>query len=222
MTDFAIPVEQDDEEKHVGRRMLRVEDYALLKGQGQFVDDTPVKKSTLQAAFLRSPHAHAEIISIDYLEALKLPGVFAIITGEDMAKETDPLIVGFENPIDYYGLAVDKVRHVGDPIAVVAAINRYVAEDALDLINVEYNILPAVIDPVKAASPEAPLIHPRADSNCVSKRHFVHGNPKEAFEEADNTTKIKVRYPRNSITPMETYAIVAEYVEATKGFDVLI
>ena len=221
MTDFAIPVEQDDEEKHVGRRMLRVEDYALLKGQGQFVDDTPVKKSTLQAAFLRSPHAHAEIISIDYLEALKLPGVFAIITGEDMAKETDPLIVGFENPIDYYGLAVDKVRHVGDPIAVIAAINRYVAEDALDLIKVEYNILPAVIDPVKAASPEAPLIHPRADSNCVSKRHFVHGNPNEAFDEADNTTKIKVRYPRNSITPMETYAIVAEYVEATKGFDVL-
>jgi len=221
MTDFAIPVEQEDKKKHVGRRMLRVEDYALLKGQGQFVDDTPVKKSTLQAAFLRSPHAHAEIVSIDYTEALKLPGVFAVITGEDMARETDPLIVGFENPIDYYGLAVGKVRHVGDPIAVIAAVDRYVAEDALDLIKVKYNILRATIDPVKSASPEAPLIHPRADSNCVSKRHFVHGNPKQAFDEADNTTKIKVRYPRNSITPMETYAIVAEYVEATKGFDVL-
>ena len=121
MTDFAIPVEQDDEEKYVGRRMLRVEDSALLKGQGQFVDDTPVKKNTLQAAFLRSPHAHAEIISINYEKAMELPGVFAVITGEDMARETDPLIVGFENPIDYYGLAVDKVRHVGDPVAVVAA-----------------------------------------------------------------------------------------------------
>ncbi len=221
MTDFAIPVEQDDEEKYVGRRMLRVEDSALLKGQGQFVDDTPVKKNTLQAAFLRSPHAHAEIISINYEKAMELPGVFAVITGEDMARETDPLIVGFENPIDYYGLAVDKVRHVGDPVAVVAASNRYVAEDALDLIEVEYNVLPATIDPVKAGLPDAPLIHPKADSNCVSKRHFVHGNPQEAFNNADNTTKIKVRYPRNSITPMETYAIVAEYVESTKGFDVL-
>ena len=221
MTDFAIPVEQGDKEKHVGRRMLRVEDYALLKGQGQFVDDTPIKKNTLQAAFLRSPHAHAEIISIDYLAALDLPGVFAVITGEDMARETDPLIVGFENPIDYYGLAVDKVRHVGDPVAVIAAIDRYIAEDALELIKVEYKILPAVVDPVLAASPEAPLIHSRSNSNCVSKRHFIHGNPKKAFDEADNVTKIKVRYPRNSITPMETYAIVAEYVEATKGFDVL-
>ncbi len=221
MTDFSIPVEQENKEKHVGRRMLRVEDYALLKGQGLFVDDTPVKKNTLQAAFLRSPHAHAEIIAIDYSEALKLPGVFAVITGKDMARETDPLIVGFENPIDYYGLAVDKVRHVGDPLAVVAAINRYVAEDAIDLIKVEYNVLPAAVDPVQAASIDAPLIHPRATSNCVSKRHFVHGNPEHAFDQADNTTKIKVRYPRNSITPMETYAIVAEYVEATKGFDVL-
>ena len=221
MTNFSIPVEQEDQRKHVGRRMSRVEDYALLKGQGQFVDDTPVKKNTLQAAFLRSPHAHAEIMAIDYSKALEIPGVFAIITGQDMAKETDPLIVGFENPIDYYGLAVDKVRHVGDPVAVVAALNRYVAEDALDLIKVEYKILPAAIDPVKAAAPEAPLIHPRADSNCVSKRHFVHGNPKQAFDEADNIAKLKVRYPRNSITPMETYAIVAEYVEATKGFDVL-
>ena len=221
MTNFSIPVEQKNKDKNIGRRMLRVEDYALLKGQGQFVDDIPVKKNTLEAAFLRSPHAHAVIVSIDYTEALKMSGVYAVVTGEDMARETDPLIVGFENPIDYYGLAVDKVRHVGDPVAVVAATNRYIAEDALDLIKVEYDVLEAVVDPVEAEGQDAPLIHPRSKSNCVSKRHFVHGNPAKAFDEAENITKIKVKYPRNSITPMETYAIVAEYAEATQGFDVL-
>ena len=110
---------------------------------------------------------------------------------------------------------------MGEQIEVIEVMNRYVAEHAIVLMKVDYNIWPAVIETVKAAYPEAHLIQPRADSNCVSKRHFVHGNPNEAFDEADNTTKIKVRYPRNSITPMETYAIVAEYVEATKGFDVL-
>ena len=117
MPDFAIPEESTAGDKHVGRRMLRVEDRALLKGQGQFVDDIPTKKNTLHAAFLRSPHAHAEIVSIDYSEALKMSGVFEVVVGEDMAQKTDPLIVGFENPIDYHGLAIDKVRYVGEPVA---------------------------------------------------------------------------------------------------------
>ncbi|MCZ6859975.1 MAG: molybdopterin-dependent oxidoreductase [Alphaproteobacteria bacterium] len=220
MPDFAIP-EESTAGKHVGRRMLRVEDRALLKGQGQFVDDIPTKKSTLHAAFLRSPHAHAEIVLIDCSEALKLSGVFEVVIGEDMVQKTDPLIVGFENPIDYHGLAIDKVRYVGEPVAVVAAVDRYRAEDALDLIKIEYKVLPAVVDPLKAAEPEAPLLHPRAASNCVSKRNFIHGDPHKAFAEAEHTAELTIRYPRNSITPIETYAIVAEYVEETDGFDVM-
>ena len=99
MPEFTIPEELDGEDRNVGRRMLRIEDHALLKGQGRFVDDVPTKRNTLHAAFLRSPHAHAAIVSIDYSEALEMPGVLAVVTGEDMARETDPLIVGFENPI---------------------------------------------------------------------------------------------------------------------------
>jgi 2-furoyl-CoA dehydrogenase large subunit len=221
MSDFAIPEKLEADGKHVGRRMLRIENRSLLRGEGQFVDDIPTKKGALQAAFVRSPHAHARIISIDYSEAMKMPGVFAVVTGEDMARETDPLIVGFENPIDYHGLAIDKVRYVGEPVAVVAAMDRYRAEDALELIKVEYEILPAAVDPVKAAQPDAPLIHPRAKSNCVSKRNFVHGDPDKAFADAECQTKLTIHYPRNSITPMETYAIVAEYMAETDGFDVL-
>jgi 2-furoyl-CoA dehydrogenase large subunit len=221
MPKFAMPEEVREGDTHVGRRLLRVEDRSLLRGEGQFVDDVPVKKGTLQAAFLRSPHAHAEIVSIDTSEAEKLPGVFAVLTGREVAEQTDPLIVGFENPIDYYGIAVDKVRYVGEPVVAVAAMDRYRAEDALDLIKVTYNVLPAAVDPVDAVAEEAPILHPRSQSNCVSKRNFVHGEPDKAFAEAEHTTELTIRYPRNSITPMETYAVVSEHNEETGGFDVL-
>ena len=203
MPDFAIPEQVRPEDGHVGRRVLRIENRSLLRGEGSFVDDVPVRKGSLEAAFVRSPHAHAEIVAIDASEALAMPGVFAVVTGADMAAETDPMIVGFENPIDYYGLAVDKVRYVGEPVVAVAAADRYRAEDAADLIKVTYKVLPAVVDPVEAMRPEAPLLHPRSESNCVSKRHFVHGEPDKAFAEADCTTDLTIRYPRNSITPME-------------------
>ncbi len=221
MPEFVLPEEIREGDTHVGRRMLRIEDRSLLRGEGQFVDDVPVKKGTLQAAFLRSPHAHAEIVSIDTSEAEKLPGVFAVLTGREAAEQTDPLIVGFENPIDYYGIAVDKVRYVGEPVVAIAAVDRYRAEDALELIKVVYNVLAAAIDPVEAASEDAPLLHPRSDSNCVSKRNFVHGHPDKAFADAEHTTELTVRYPRNSITPMETYAVISEHNEETGGFDVL-
>ena len=221
MPDFAIPEQVRPEDGHVGRRVLRIENRSLLRGEGSFVDDVPVRKGSLEAAFVRSPHAHAEIVAIDASEALAMPGVFAVVTGADMAAETDPMIVGFENPIDYYGLAVDKVRYVGEPVVAVAAADRYRAEDAADLIKVTYKVLPAVVDPVEATLPEAPLLHPRSESNCVSKRHFVHGEPDKAFAEADCTTDLTIRYPRNSITPMETYAVVAETNSETGGFDVL-
>ena len=221
MPDFAIPEQVRPEDGHVGRRTPRIEDRSLLRGEGGYVDDVPVKKGTLHAAFVRSPHAHAEIVGIDAGAALAMPGVFAVVTGADMAAETDPMIVGFENPIDYFGLAVDKVRYVGEPVVAVAATDRYRAEDAADLIRVTYSVLPAAVDPVAACEPDAPILHPRSDSNCVSKRHFVHGEPDTAFAEAECTTDLTIRYPRNSITPMETYAAVVEANPETGGFDVL-
>ena len=221
MTDFALPERIPPGARHVGRRVLRTENRSLLVGEGGFVDDLPTGPGTLHAAFLRSPHPHAEILSIDDSEARRIPGVHAVVTGKDVARETDPMITGLRTSVEYYGMAVGRVRYVGEPVAVVAAADRYLAEDALDAIKVEYGALPAVVDPIEATAADAPLLHPGAGSNCVSTRHFVHGAPDEAFAGADHAADLTVVYPRSSITPMETYAVVAQPVAETGGFDVL-
>lgn len=209
-----------DTGKYVGQRILRVEDQTLLRGRGKFMDDLPTAKGTLHAAFLRSPHAHARIVRIEVGEALKRKGVKAVVTGEDIRPYTKPLIVGFTNPMDYRGIAMSKVRYVGEPVAVVCATDRYLAEDALKYIKVEYEPLGAVVDPVLACDENAPVLHDEVGSNRVSRRVFTHGDPEGAFAKAERTTEITIRYPRNSITPMETYGIIAEYQPDTGGYDV--
>lgn len=207
--------------KYVGQRILRRENPALLKGQGKFIDDLPTTPDTLQAAILRSPYPHAHIRSINIDKALAQPGVKAVVTGADVEALCDPLIVGFANPMKYYGIATDRVRYVGEPVAIVCAADRYKAEDAMDLIEVEYEPLPAVVDPVEATSEDAFILHPGADTNIISERVFEHGAPDAAFEAAPHTAELTIRYPRNSITPMETYAIIAEYQADTGGYDVI-
>lgn len=206
--------------KLVGQRVLRVEDQTLLRGQAAFMDDLPVPRGTLQAAFLRSPHAHARIVRIDASEALAMKGVKAVVTGEDVKKYTKPLIVGFKNPMDYRGIALDKVRYVGEPVAIVCATDRYRAEDALSKVKVEYEVLDAVVDPLKAIGDDVPVLHDAAGSNLMSHRVFNHGDVDGAFSNAKNTTEITIRYPRNSVTPMETYGVIAAYQPDTGGYDV--
>jgi 2-furoyl-CoA dehydrogenase large subunit len=206
---------------HVGQRVLRVEDPPLLRGRGQFIDDLPVKTGTLHAAILRSPHAHAEIVSIQTAGALAQPGVRAVVTGQDVAARTDPLIVGFATAMEYRGIAVDRVRYVGEPVAVVCAATRYLAEDALDHIHVDYRPLPAVVDPIAATAADAPVLHPGVGSNVVSYREFRHGDASRAFARAKRRHDITISYPRNSITPMEGYAVVAEHLPDTGGYDVV-
>ena len=206
-------------EPFVGKSVLRLEDSALLLGRARFVDDLPVKPGTLHAAILRSPHPHAEILSIDTTEALHQPGVAAVITRDDVIKWTDSFIIGLTTPLEYRCLATDRVRFVGDPVAVVLATDRYRAEDALDFIKVEYRPLPAVVDPVEAASPEAPVLHPKIGSNIVAARDFVHGDVAGAFAAAPHRSELTVHFPRNSIPPMEGFAIIAEYLCDEDGYD---
>lgn len=206
---------------YVGQRVLRVEDLPLLRGRGEFIDDLPTKNGTLHVAFLRSPHPHADIAAIDVSKALGRPGVRAVVTGRDVERLTDPLIVGFNTPMKYYGIAVDRVRYVGEPVAAVCATDRYLAEDALDSIEVDYGPLPAVVDPIAAAAKDAPVLHSGVGSNVVSYREFRHGETDKAFAEAKRQGEITVTYPRNSITPMEGYAVVAEHLPDSNGFDVL-
>src|SRR5690349_16765692 len=144
-------------EGYVGRRLERVEDGALLTGRGRYGDDVPVSPRTVHAAILRSPHAHAEIVSIDGSDALA-NGALAVLTGEDIRKISEPFLVALKQPLDQWSLAVGKVRFVGEPVVLVLAEDRYAAEDALERVQVEYRELPAVVDPEAAARPDAPVL----------------------------------------------------------------
>src|SRR5215475_6852250 len=120
----------------VGRSIERVEDSALLSGRGRFIDDLGVAPGTLHAAILRSPYAHADIVAIDVEAARRAPGVAAVLTGEDVKAVTTSLVVGVKAPVECWPIAIDRVRYVGEPVAVVVATDRARAEDAAELVNV--------------------------------------------------------------------------------------
>ncbi len=205
----------------VGQSVERVEDAALLTGLGRFIDDLGVKPGTLHAAILRSPHAHADIVSIDAASARASPGVAAVITAAELADITAPLVAGVRAPIEARPIAAGRVRYVGEPVAVVVATDRYLAEDALDLIEVSYKPRPAVIDPFAALAPDAPVLHENMSSNLVSERRFVYGEPDRAFACAPHRISVSVRYPRNTGSPMETYGVIAEYDPHEGAYDIL-
>ena len=201
----------------VGRAVERVEDAALLTGRGRFADDVGERPGTAHAAVLRSPHAHAEIVSLDAAAALSMPEVVTVLTGEEVAAWSRPFIAGVKQPMRHYALAVDRVRYTGEPVVVVAR-DRYGAEDALERIEVEYRELDPVVDPV--AAPDAPLLHRDVGSNVVSDRRFRYGDPDAAFASAVHRVAISVRYPRNACTPIEGLVVVAEHL-GDDGYDVL-
>ncbi len=169
------------------------------------------------AAILRSPYPHAWIRGMETSEAL-IPGVRGILTGEDVAKMSKPFSVGVQVPPKYYSAAVDKVRFVGEPVAVVIADNRYIAEDALDLIEVDYEPLPVVMDIEEAIKPEAPILHDNIGSNIYSQRSFKYGDMEKAYKEADLVIKGKFDFPKYGSTPIETYAVIASYDPLTEDF----
>src|SRR5580704_17039187 len=168
----------------VGQSIPRVEDSALLTGRGRFMDDIGVHPGTLHAAILRSPHAHADIVSIDTSAAKRAQGVVAVLDGADIKALTTSLVVGVKAPVECWPIAVGRVRYVGEAVAVVVATDRYLAEDAVDLIEVTYRPRPAVIDPLVALDPDAPVLHEGFAGNVASDRVFRYGDPERAFATA--------------------------------------
>jgi 2-furoyl-CoA dehydrogenase large subunit len=205
----------------LGRSVPRVEDAALLTGRGRFFDDLGAPPGTLHAAILRSERAHAEIEAIDVAGALSVPGVAAVLTGSDVRALSAGLVVGVKAPMECWPIAMDRVRYVGEPVAVVVATDRYVAEDALDLIIVRYRPLPAVVDPEAALEADAPVLHPALGGNLASDRSFRYGDPEAAFAAAPHRIGMTVRYPRNACTPIETYGVLADYDPGEDAYDVL-
>jgi len=197
-------------ERWVGKSVRRVEDKRLLTGKGQFVDD--IKLSGMHhAAVLRSPYPHAIIKSVDTSEALKMPGVRAVLTGEDVARMSSPFLQAVEGPLEYYCIAVDRARYQGEGVAVVVAEDRYLAEDALQAISVDYEPLPAVVDLEKAVEDGAPILHPKVGTNIINHRDLRYGDPDAAFAQADVIVGAKFFFPKYSSTPMETFAVIATY-----------
>ena len=205
----------------IGQSVERIEDLTLLAGRGRYIDDVGVPPGTLHAAILRSPHTHAEIRALNTEAARRAQGVAAVISAAEVTKLSASLVVGVKAPIECWPIAVSRVRYVGEPVAVVVAADRYLAEDALELIEVDYAPLPAIVDPLAALDPKLPPLHDGLGGNIASDRSFRYGDPEHAFAEAARKVSVSIRYPRNSCTPIETYGIVAEYDAGQDSYDVL-
>ena len=205
---------------YLGRPMERLEDPAILTGRGRYGDDLGTKPGTLHAAILRSPHAHAELVAINTDAASKLPGVRAILTREDLRAWSRPFVVGVKSPMEQWALAMDRVRYVGEPVAVVLAESRAIAEDGLDLLKVEYSTLDPVTTIEQAASEESTVLHEKVGTNVISDRRFRYGDPEAAFEKAPHRVKLVAHYPRNTCAPIECGVVIAEYLAGDEGYDV--
>jgi 2-furoyl-CoA dehydrogenase large subunit len=204
----------------IGSAVARKEDRALLTGQARFIDDLSPIPGIRFAAILRSPHAHARIGRIDLEHARRVPGVRAVITGKDLGHLMGPLPSVVKAPLAYYPIAIDKTRYIGEPVAVVVADTRYIAEDACDLIHVDYDVLPAVTSLRSATKREAPLLHENVGSNVLSRRSFSYGNPDAAFAAADRVFEFSYSFPRYASTPMETFGVIAHFERAPDRYTV--
>jgi 2-furoyl-CoA dehydrogenase large subunit len=191
-------------ETWVGRAVHRVEDEPLLRGKGRFIDDIEPVPHARHAAILRSQLAHARIARLDATAALAHPGVFGVLTGDDVAALSRPFPVGVETAPVSYAAAVETTRYVGEPLAVVVAKDRYVAEDAAELIDVEYEPLEPVVDSVAAAETDA----------CVSERTFRYGDPDSAFARAHVVVEGRYAFPRWGGNPLECYGVVCDWNDA--------
>lgn len=198
----------------IGRAMPRKEDARLLRGKGRYIDDIDIP-GALHACFVRSPHGHARIAAIDVSAATQHPGVAAVVTGHDVNAWTSgfrlaPPIDGLQ-PTEMTTLPVDKVRFHGDPVACVVASDRYVAEDAAELVHVEYEELPTVTDLEGALTEGAPLVDDTLPSNLVSEQRFEAGDVVRRMKEAHRVVEARFGQQRMTHLPIETRGCIVEW-----------
>jgi carbon-monoxide dehydrogenase large subunit len=203
-----------------GARIKRNIDPKLLRGEGAFVDDIPLT-NPLHAAFVRSPFARAKIRSVDVSAALAHPGVAAVYTCDNSGPldiELPQLIPhpSMTNPRTQRPLARGDVYHVGQPVAMVVAVDRYTAEDAAALVDIDYEPLAVELDLERAVLDGAPLVHATHPNNVAAHFRQISGDPETAMAQAEHVTKIRVQVDRSTAAPMECRAVAAVY-DATTG-----
>lgn len=197
------------EPRFVGRGIRRLEDASLLTGRTPFIDDVELPQM-LHCAILRSPFPHAHITGIDTREAEAMPGVVAVLTGEDVLRWSHPA----QSSPEGWGarcMASEKVCFVGEPVAAVAATSRYLAEDAAEMIVVDYEPLEAVSDPFAAMQPSSPLVMDAQASNVMMDRVFSWGEVDRVFEDAAQVVREKFRWHRMGANPTETFGCVVQW-----------
>jgi CO/xanthine dehydrogenase Mo-binding subunit len=200
-----------DGRRWVSRPSRVREDRRFVSGRGRYVADiTP--HGTLHVGLVTSPYPHARIKSVDASEALALDGVACVVTGAELAKSTGPLRQYLSLPaVQWRPLAAEETRYAGEWVAAVVATSRAIAEDAAELVRVDYDPLPVVLDPEAALRDDAPLVHAGLGSNVLAHREFSWGNVATDFARADSVSRVRVRWNRNSTVPLETFGVVASW-----------
>ena len=197
----------------MGHSVKRKEDARFIRGKGTYVDDIKLP-NMLYMDIVRSPYAHAKIKSINTEKALAIPGVVAVITGETLKAYNlhwMPTLMSDTQMV----LPVEKVMYQAQEVAAVIATDRYIAADGVEAVEVEYELLPVVVDPHKALEPDAPVL--RTDKEGKTDNHIFHWEvgdkaaTKKAFEEAEVTVKQDIYIPRIHVCSMETCGCVAQF-----------
>jgi len=202
-------------DKLVGQRVKRKEDPKLITGNALYLDDMKIP-GLLHASILRSPYPHANIISVNKDKALEYPGVIAVYTGKDLEGRLNPVPTSWKVPgmnlieTEQYPLAINTARYVGDGVAMVVAESKYIAEDALELLDVEYEALPSISNQKEARKEDAPQIYEEVPNNVAFK--YVAG---EVTDEDLNSAEVLIKGTYNTQrvapSPMETRNSLAQY-----------
>ena len=203
----------------IGASPRRKEDPRLIMGDGVYTGDVDLRRMVYMAV-LRSPYPHARIVHIDASQALADPHVLGVLTGEevrDRCKDQFPLnrVSDGTKVKRSWPMAVGAAKYEGEPVAVVVADNSSAAQDALELVRVDYEPLPAIVDLEKAAEPGSPLVHEDLGTNVSVLCSGTSGDPETAFREADGVVSARIEMPRLIPNPMESRAVVASYERGT-------
>ena len=216
----AAPSDWNRAFRYIAKKRRPKEDRRFLAGSGRFVADVALP-GMLHVALVASPYPFARVRGIDAKAALALPGVRAVVTGADLAVATDPMMSGLDAPkLRRYPLAHGMTRYVGEWVAAVVGESRAIAEDAAELVEVDYESLTPVIDPELAILPNAPAVHPDHGSNVLFRHTWTWGPVAADFDAADHRLSLRARWHRSSTVPIETFGVVASWNYATQLLDV--
>ncbi|MFZ9550552.1 MAG: xanthine dehydrogenase family protein molybdopterin-binding subunit [Hylemonella sp.] len=206
--------------KYIGKHRRAVEHKRFVRGQGRYAADIQLP-GQLHVAIVASPYASARIVRIDTEAALQMPGVHAVVTGEELQAHTEPMLPGVDAPkVRRYALAHGVVRYSGEWVVAVVAESRALAEDAAERVEIDYEVSPQVVDPIQAMRPGAPLVHPEQGSNVIFDRTFDWGPVEQDMAACAHQLSYRVRWSRNATVPIETFAVCCQWNDSTGILDV--